>query len=74
MNRAPLAFTLGANAAGFLFHPGAKRGMIEDLIMEFEDTPPDTAQSLDALGRAQGEIAETLTGFMVGLCRFAALA
>ena len=71
---APLAFTLGDKAAGFLHHPGAKRGMIEDLIMEFEDTPPDTAQSLDALGRAQGEIAETLTGFMVGLCRFAALA
>lgn len=71
---APLAFTVGANAAGFLFHPGAKRGMIEDLIMEFEDTPPDTAESLDALGQVQGDIAETLTGFMVGLCRFADLA
>ena len=48
--------------------------MIEDLIMEFEDTPPDTAQSLDALGRAQANIAETLTGFMVGFCRFTGLA
>lgn len=65
---APLGFRIGANAVGFLSHPGAKRGMIEDLIMEFEDTPPDTAETLRQLGQVQAGIAETLSTLMVGLC------
>ena len=71
---APVAFTVGAGSAGFLFHPGAKRGMMEDLIMEFEDTPPDTAESLRALGEVQADIAKSLTSLMVGLCRLTGLA
>jgi GMP synthase-like glutamine amidotransferase len=69
----PLAFTVAGNSLGLVFHPGTKRGMMEDLVMEFDDTPVDTADGLDALGRAQPEIAEMLTGFMVGLCRYTRL-
>lgn len=68
-----VAFRVGANAFGFLFHPGAKRGMIEDLIMEFDDTPENTVDSLKELGAAQAEIAETLSDAMPGLVRIAGL-
>ncbi|MBI1418921.1 MAG: hypothetical protein GC146_17050 [Limimaricola sp.] len=68
----PLLFSIG-NSLGCLGHPGMKRGMIEDLIMEFVDTPDDTAETLAALGRAQGEIAEALSRLMVGLVAHARL-
>ncbi|WP_127901117.1 hypothetical protein [Solirhodobacter olei] len=64
---APLVFGIGDNSLGFLGHPGMKRGMAEDLIMEFADTPEDCATPLQALAVAQGEIAEVLSGLMVGL-------
>jgi GMP synthase-like glutamine amidotransferase len=61
----PLVFALRENAIGFLGHPGMKRGMAEDLIMEFAETPDETLLSLERLGAAQGAIAEALTGLMV---------
>jgi GMP synthase-like glutamine amidotransferase len=63
----PLVFSLANNAFGFLGHPGIKSGMAEDLIMEFDETPPDTAQTLELLRLAQPEIAEALSTIMVGL-------
>ena len=63
----PLIFTAGPGRLGFLGHPGMKRGMAEDLIMEFTDTPDDTAPALDALGQAQAGIAEALGPIMVAL-------
>lgn len=63
----PLVFAIGGNSLGFLGHPGMKRGMAEDLIMEFADTPDDTVEGLAALGAAQAEIAEALTEVMVGI-------
>jgi GMP synthase-like glutamine amidotransferase len=64
---APLAYSLRGNCLGFLGHPGMKRGMAEDIIMEFAETPENTVESLEALGAAQGEIAEALSELMVGL-------
>lgn len=61
----PLVFSLRENALGFLGHPGMKRGMAEDLIMEFAETPDETLVSLERLGAAQGQIAEALTPLMV---------
>lgn len=55
----PVVWEAG-RALGFLGHPGAKRGMVEDLAMEFADTPEDLLQGLTALGAAQAEIAEAL--------------
>ena len=65
----PLAFALATNSLGFLGHIGMKRGMVEDLIMEFADTPDNTVAALDALAAAQAEIAGTLTDLMVGISR-----
>ena len=52
---------------GFVGHPGMKRGMAEDLIMEFAETPDGTIEGLAALGSAQGAIAEALGPLMVGV-------
>ena len=41
--------------------------MIEDLIMEFDEVPENTAETLAGLRAAQGEIAAALGAIMVGL-------
>lgn len=64
-----LGFTAGANGLGMLGHVGMKRGMAEDLIMEFAETPEDTLTGLERLNRLQVEIAEALQPFMVALMR-----
>lgn len=69
----PMIFGIGANCLGFVGHPGAKRGMMEDLIMEFAETPEDTAGSLQLLGQAQSGIAEALTSLMVGVAEHTGL-
>ncbi|MCB9993203.1 MAG: hypothetical protein H6873_06060 [Hyphomicrobiaceae bacterium] len=65
----PLVFATGERNFGFVGHPGAKRGMMEDLIMEFVESPDDPHQTLVELGARQAEIAENLTGLMVALSR-----
>lgn len=65
-----LIFTVGDNSLGFLGHPGMKRGMAEDLIMEFAETPESTLEGLTALGAAQGRIAEALGPLMVGVMAY----
>ena len=69
----PLVFSVRGNCLGFVGHPGMKRGMAEDLIMEFADTPENTVESLEALGAAQGEIAAVLSDLIVGVCRHTGL-
>jgi GMP synthase-like glutamine amidotransferase len=64
-----LLFQLRDNSFGFVGHPGIKSGMIEDLIMEFDETPENTAETLAALRTVQGEIAEALAEIMVGLVK-----
>lgn len=64
---APMIFSVNKNSIGCLGHPGIKRGMTEDLIMEFADTPEGTVEGLERLGREQGRIAEVLSSLMVGL-------
>lgn len=64
-----LAFTVGEKSFGILGHTGMKRGMAEDLIMEFAETPEDTLSGLEALNREQMAIAETLGPFMTALVR-----
>jgi GMP synthase-like glutamine amidotransferase len=66
---APAVFAVGAQSIGLIGHPGMKRGMAEDLVMEFGETPEDTLTGLDALGAAQMEIAEALGPLMVALVR-----
>jgi GMP synthase-like glutamine amidotransferase len=63
----PVVFALHGNCFGFLGHPGAKSAMIEDLIMEFDEAPDDTAAKLEALRTCQAEITEALSQIMVGI-------
>ncbi|HSM39531.1 MAG TPA: hypothetical protein VK862_02175, partial [Afifellaceae bacterium] len=57
-------FSVGSGSIGFLGHPGVKSGMVEDLIIEFDETPPDTAQALEMLRRQQAAVAESLSDIM----------
>jgi GMP synthase-like glutamine amidotransferase len=63
----PALFQIRDNCFGFLGHPGIKSAMVEDLIMEFDETPARTAETLVELRAAQGRIAEALGPLMVGL-------
>ena len=63
----PALFQIRDDCFGFLGHPGIKSAMIEDLIMESEEVPDGTAETLAALRAAQGEIATALGAIMVGL-------
>jgi GMP synthase-like glutamine amidotransferase len=64
---APALFQLRENCFGFLGHPGIKSAMIEDLIMEFDEVPERTAETLADLRSVQREIAAALGPLMVGL-------
>jgi len=66
-NEQPLVFSINDNCLGFMGHPGMKSGMAEDLIMEFAQTPPDTASTLAELREAQLEIATSLSEMMKGI-------
>jgi GMP synthase-like glutamine amidotransferase len=63
----PALFQVGANAFGFIGHPGAKPAMIEDLAMEFGFWPDTLAQNLDALRNRQPALEDALVGIMTGL-------
>lgn len=69
----PMLFQLPNNCFGFVGHPGIKSAMIEDLIMEFEEVPENTEETLDALRAAQGEIAAAAGSIMVGLIQVTGL-
>lgn len=58
-------------ALGFAAHPGIKVAMVEDLVMEFEENPPDLKAGLDALRERQQAIEDALVPIMAGLVRIA---
>ena len=64
---APAVFRVGDNSYGFLGNPGIKLGMVEDLIMEFDEVPENTAQGLEALRSLQRTIEDELVPIMTGL-------
>ena len=63
----PVVFQLRNNCFGFVGHPGIKSALIEDLIMELEEVPDGTAETLADLRALRGEIATNLGPIMVGL-------
>jgi len=69
----PAVFRIGDNAYGFLGNPGIKLGMVEDLIMEFEEVPADTAAGLDTLRKLQPDIEDDLVPIMTGLVQCTSL-
>lgn len=66
---APLVFQVNDNSFGFLANPGVKSGIIEDLIMEFEEVPDDTINQLQALRNAHPRIERSLSKMMIGLIK-----
>ena len=65
----PTVFQIGENAFGFSGHPGIRRAMIEDLLMECDDTPADPATGLDRLLMLGPAIEDALVPIMTGLIR-----
>jgi len=63
----PALFQIGPNAFGFTGHPGVRRAMIEDLIMEFEEAPPDPADGLAKIATLGTAIDDALVPIMAGL-------
>ncbi|HHL42591.1 MAG TPA: hypothetical protein ENJ42_03140 [Hellea balneolensis] len=63
----PAAFQIGDHTFGFTGHPGFKRAMAEDLIMEFDEIPASPGAELDALGAAKHDIGDALVPMMTGL-------
>jgi GMP synthase-like glutamine amidotransferase len=58
---------VGGRAFGFAGHPGMKVAMAEDLIMEFEEGPPNVEAGLAQLRAAQRAIEDALVPIMTGL-------
>ena len=60
---------LGEQALAFAGHPGLKVGMVEDLIMEFEDAPDDPGPQIGRLRAAQRGLEDALVPIMAGVIR-----
>jgi GMP synthase-like glutamine amidotransferase len=69
----PAAFQIGENVLGFTGHPGFKRAMAEDLIMEFEESPVSPGGVLDELGQKKHDIADALVPIMTGIVQMTGL-
>jgi GMP synthase-like glutamine amidotransferase len=65
----PALWQVGGQALGFAGHPGMKVAMVEDLIMEFEEVPPDFAGGLADLRMVQRDIEDALVPMMTGLVK-----
>ncbi len=62
-----LVWQIGDNAYGFSGNPGIKLGMVEDLIMEFEEVPDDAVAKLEELRDLQTILEDELVPIMTGL-------
>ena len=62
---------IGECAFGFAGHPGLKVAMVEDLIMEFDESPGDAGPELQKLRAAQRTIEDALVPIMTGVVQLA---
>jgi GMP synthase-like glutamine amidotransferase len=69
----PAVFQIGSNVLGFSGHPGFKRAMAEDLIMEFEESPDNPGPVLSALTGLSRSIEDALVPLMTGLVQVTGL-
>ena len=69
----PAVWQVGKNSFGFSGNPGIKLGMVEDLIMEFEEVPEDAAARLDELRALQPVLEDELVPVMTGLVQCTSL-
>ena len=66
-NGRPALFQVGENNFGFTGHPGVKRAMVEDLIMEFEENPVDIGPALEVMVQRQPDFEDALVRIMTGI-------
>jgi GMP synthase-like glutamine amidotransferase len=66
-----LLWQFGQRALGFAGHPGLKVAMAEDLIMEFDESPPNAESELQRLRAVQRQIQDALVPIMTGVVRLA---
>jgi GMP synthase-like glutamine amidotransferase len=64
---APAVFQTHGNSFGFIGHPGAKAGMAEDLIMEFDELPEGFGETLEQFRAIQKPLEDSLVYIMTGL-------
>jgi len=69
----PALFQIGTRAFGFAGHPGIKPAMVEDLIMEFDESPENAADGLGKLREIRVELEDALVSIMTGLTQLTAL-
>ena len=69
----PAVFRVGVNSYGFLGNPGIKLGMVEDLIMEFDEVPDRATDTLDELRSLQVSLEDDLVPIMTGLVQCTSL-
>ncbi len=67
MHGGPALFRTRGNCFGFTGHPGAKAGMAEDLIMEFDELPDSFGETLDRFRGIQKPLEDSLVYIMTGL-------
>tara|TARA_Y100000589_G_scaffold287309_1_gene288034 strand:+ start:3056 stop:3820 length:765 start_codon:yes stop_codon:yes gene_type:complete len=64
---APAVFQVAENCFGFAAHPGLKGAMIEDLIMEFDESPEGIGEELATFRQNQAAIEDALVPIMTGV-------
>ncbi len=69
----PAVFRIGVNSYGFLGNPGIKLGMVEDLIMEFDEVPDRATDTLGELRPLQTVLEDELVPTMTGLVQCTSL-
>ncbi|MGQ0526249.1 MAG: hypothetical protein ACT4P8_21610, partial [Betaproteobacteria bacterium] len=67
----PALWQIGRSAFGFSGHPGLKVAIVEDLIMEFEESPAEAARELERLRAVQRALEDALVPVMTGLVQAA---
>lgn len=65
----PALWQVGSRALGFAGHPGLKLAMVEDLIMEFEESPAGAEAGLERLRAVQRGIEDALVPIMTGVVK-----
>ncbi|HET7262166.1 MAG TPA: gamma-glutamyl-gamma-aminobutyrate hydrolase family protein [Casimicrobiaceae bacterium] len=63
----PALWQVGANSLGFSGHPGLKVAMVEDLVMEFDESPPAFEKTLVRLRALQRRLEDALVPIMTGV-------
>lgn len=66
-------FQIGSRAFGFSGHPGVRRAMLEELVMEAEPAPDGSGERLRRAGEVGTAVEDALVSIMAGLMRTSGL-